>query len=88
VTGTAPAKLPNHLWLAIKTGSGTVVPAALRGQKLTFLVPLASTPDAIKQMKPDEGGAISVTLICTLRRDGQNKHWHARVRSVEVHGNR
>jgi hypothetical protein len=88
VTGTAPAKLPNNLWLAVKTGSGTVVPAAMRGQKLTFLVPIGKTPAAIKEMKPDEGGAISVTLICTLRRDGQNKHWHARVHSVEVHGNR
>jgi hypothetical protein len=88
VTGTAPAKLPDHLWLAVKTGSGTVVRAAMRGQKLTFLVPMAKTPEAIKQMKPDEGEGISVTLICGIRRDGQNKHWHARVHSVEVHGNR
>jgi len=88
VTGTAPAKSPANLWLALKTGSGTVVAAAMRGQKLTFIVPKANTPEAIKELKPDEGGAISVTLICTLRRDGQNAHWNARVHTVEVHGNK
>ena len=88
VTGTAPAKLPANLWLAVKTGSGTVVHAAMRGQKLTFVVAKAKTPEVIKEMKPDEGRAISVTLICTIRRDGQKDHWYARIRSVEVHGNK
>jgi hypothetical protein len=88
VTGTAPAKLPANLWLAVKTGSGTVVHAAIRGQKLTFIVAKANTPEVIKQMKPDEGRAISVTLICTLRREGQAAHWNARVHSVEVHGDK
>jgi hypothetical protein len=84
VTGTAQARLPANLWLAVKTGSGAVVPAALRGQKLTFVVAKANTPETITSMS--EGGSVSVTLICTLRRDGQNEHWTARVRSVEVHG--
>jgi hypothetical protein len=88
VTGTAPAKLPANLWLAVKTESGTVVHAAIRGQKLTFIVPKAKTPEAIKELKPDEGRVISVTLICTLRREGQGMHWNARVHSVEVHGDK
>jgi len=86
VTGTAQARLPANLWLAVKTGSGTVVPATLLGQKLTFVIAKANAPESIKAMS--DGGAISVTLICTLRRDGQNEHWSARVRSVEVHGNK
>jgi hypothetical protein len=88
VTGTAPAKLPANLWLALKTGSGTVAPAAMRGQKVTFIVPKANTPEVIKDLKPDEGKTISVTLRCSLRRDGQNAHWSARVHSVEVHGDK
>jgi hypothetical protein len=58
--------------------------AALRGQKLTFVVAKANTPDAIKGMS--EGGTVSVSLTCALRRDGKSEHWIAHVRSVEVHG--
>jgi hypothetical protein len=84
VTGTAQARLPANLWLAVKSGSGTVVPAALRGQKLTFVVAKGNAPDAIKEM--NEGGTVSVSLTCTIRRDGKNEHWSAFVRSVEVRG--
>jgi hypothetical protein len=88
VTGTAPAKSPANLWLAVKTRSGTIVHAAIRGQKLTFIVPKANTPAAINELKPDEGAAVSVTLICTIRREGQNPHWNVRVHSVEVQGSK
>jgi hypothetical protein len=84
VTGTAPAKLPANLWLEVKSASGTVVRAATRGQKLTFVLPRANAPEAIKAI--NEGEAISVTLTCTLRVDPQTKHCTARVHSVQVHG--
>ncbi len=83
VTGTAPGKSPGNLWLAVKAQSGTVV-AASRGQKLTFVIPAAKTPDVIKELKSGGGAEISVTLTCTVHRDGP-KHWNARVQSVEVH---
>ena len=86
VTGTAPAKLPANLWLEVKSGSGTVVRAATRGQNLTFVLPKANAPEAIKAM--NEGDAIPVTLTCSLRQDPQTKHWTARVHSVQVRGNR
>jgi hypothetical protein len=84
VTGTHPAKSPANLWLAVKAASGTAVPAAMRGQKVTFVVSKNNAPDAIKEM--NDGGAVSVTLTCTLRREPQAPHWMARVHSVEVHG--
>jgi hypothetical protein len=84
VTGTAPAKLPANLWLEVKSGSGTVVHAGIRGQKLTFLLPRDNAPEAIKAM--NEGESFSVTLTCSLRSDPQNKHCTARVHSVQVHG--
>ena len=83
VTGTAPGKSPNNLWLAVKTQSGTVV-AASREQKLTFVVPIAKTPDVIKELKAGGGAEISVTLTCVVHRDAP-KHWNARVLSIEVH---
>jgi hypothetical protein len=83
VTATAPGKSPNNLWLAVKTQSGTVV-AASRDQKLTFVIPIAKTPEVIKELKSGGGAEISVTLTCTVHRDAP-KHWNARVLSVEVH---
>jgi hypothetical protein len=83
VTGTAPGKSPNNLWLAVKTQSGTVV-AASREQKLTFVVPITKTPEVIKELKPGGGAEISVTLKCTVHRDAP-KHWNARVLSIEIH---
>ncbi|HET6328189.1 MAG TPA: hypothetical protein VFG04_26125 [Planctomycetaceae bacterium] len=85
VTGTAHGKLPANLWLAVKSSSGAVVPAGLRGQKLTFVLPKVNAPEAIKSMS--EGDAISATLTCTLRNDPQTKHWTARVHTVQVLGN-
>jgi hypothetical protein len=80
VTGTAPGKAPANLWLAVKTGSGTVV-AASRDQKLTFVIPIAKTPKAIQEMSSGDGKGISVTLTCMIRRDAP-QHWIARVQSV------
>ncbi len=68
VTGTAPGKSPNNLWLAVKTQSGTVV-AASREQKLMPVVPIAKTPDVIKELKAGGGAEISVTLTCAVHRD-------------------
>ena len=84
VTGTAPARLAANLWLAVKT-AGTVVDAS-RDQKLTFVIPIAKTPDVIKDLKGEAGG-VAATLICIIRRDGRG-HWAARVQSVKVHGNK
>jgi hypothetical protein len=81
VTGTAPGKLPANLWLTVKAAE-TVVDAS-RDQKLTFVIPIAKTPAAIKELKGGDGG-VTATLICTVRRDAP-KHWNARVHSVEVH---
>jgi hypothetical protein len=83
VTGTAPGKSPVNLLLAVKAQSGTVV-AASRDQKLTFVIPAAKTPELIKELKTGGGAEISVTLTCTVHRDGP-KHWSARVQSVVVH---
>jgi len=88
VTGTAPARIPANLWLAVKAGSGTVVRAGLRGQKLTFVIAKANTPTEIKDMKSDEGDGIPATLVCTIRHDQQTKHWNARVWSIEMHGSK
>jgi hypothetical protein len=84
VTGTAPAKLAGNLWLAVKT-AGTVVDAS-HDQKLTFVVPIAKTPEVIKDLKGGDGG-VAATLICIVRRNGRG-HWAARVQSVKVHGNK
>ncbi|HEX4072568.1 MAG TPA: hypothetical protein VHX68_15410 [Planctomycetaceae bacterium] len=84
VTGTAPARLAANLWLAVKT-AGTVVDAS-RGQKLTFVIPIAKTPEVIKELKSGESG-VAATLMCIIRRDGR-AHWAARVQSVKVHGNK
>jgi hypothetical protein len=84
VTGTAPARLAGNLWLAVKT-AGTVVDAS-HDQKLTFVIPIAKTPDVIKDLKGGEGG-VAATLICIVRRNGRG-HWAARVQSVKVHGNK
>jgi hypothetical protein len=84
VTGTAPAKLAGNLWLAVKT-AGTVVDAS-HDQKLTFVVPIAKTPDVIKDLKGGDGG-VAATLICIVRRNGRG-HWAARVQSIKVHGNK
>jgi hypothetical protein len=84
VTGTAPGRLAANLWLAVKT-EGTVVNAS-HDQKLTFSIPIAKTPDVIKDLKGGENG-VAATLICMIRRDGRG-HWAARVKSVKVHGNK
>ena len=60
VTGTAPARLAANLWLAVKT-AGTVVDAS-RDQKLTFVIPLAKTPDVIKDLKGGESGGCDTDL--------------------------
>lgn len=88
VTGTAPARIPANLLLAVKAASGTVVRAGLRGQKLTFVIAKVNTPTEIKDMKSDDGDGIPATLVCTIRHDQQTKHWNARVWSVEVHGSK
>jgi hypothetical protein len=83
VIGTAPGKSPVNLWLAVKTQSGVIVDAS-RDQKLTVLIPVAKTPDVIKDLKAGAGAGISVTLTCTVHHD-TSKHWNARVQSIEVH---
>jgi hypothetical protein len=83
VIGTAPGKSPVNLWLAVKTQSGTVIEAS-RDQKLTILIPVAKTPEVIKELKAGAGSGISVTLTCTVHHD-TSKHWNARVQSIEVH---
>jgi hypothetical protein len=82
ITGTVQAPREGVLWLEVKTGSGQTVPAAMRGQKVTFVIAKADAPDSIAQMAP--GAAIPATLICHMRGGGQGKHWIARVRSIEV----
>jgi hypothetical protein len=83
VIGTGQALTPSNILLAVKSGSGTVLNAS-RDQKLTFVMPLAKAPDAIKQLKSEESEGISATLTCLIRRDGP-KHWLARVQAVKLH---
>jgi hypothetical protein len=82
ITGTAQARLPNMLWLEVKSGSGETVRAALRGQKLTFVIAKAAVPESITQMTP--GTAVPATLVCHVKGGGQPKHWMARVQHIEV----
>jgi len=84
VIGTAPGQLASNLLLAVKSSSGTVVSAS-RDQKLTFFMPAAKVPGAIKELQGSESRGVAATLTCTIRRDGP-KHWSARVLSVKLHG--
>jgi hypothetical protein len=83
VIGTAPGKVAGNLLLAVKSSSGTIVNAS-RDQKLSFFMPAAKVPDAIKELQGGESGGVAATLTCTIRRDGP-KHWSARVLSVKLH---
>ncbi len=84
ITGTAPARRENLLWLEVKTASGETVRAAMRGQKLTFVVAKADAPESITQKTP--GSAVSATITCHLGNAPQGKHWMARVRHIELNG--
>jgi hypothetical protein len=82
ITGTSHGKQDNFLWLEIKTGSGKVVHAAMRGQPLTFVLAKAHAPESIVEMKPES--PISATLICHMFRTPKGDHWNARVRQIDV----
>lgn len=82
ITGTAPGRQEKFLWLEIKSGSGKVVPAARKGQPLTFIIAKADTPETIALMKPDT--SVSATLICHFGSSNTGKHWDVRVRRIKV----
>jgi len=84
ITGTAPSKRENLLWLEVKTASGETVRAAMRDQKLTFVVAKTDAPESITQMA--SGSAVSATITCHLGNAPQRKHWMARVRRIELNG--
>jgi hypothetical protein len=83
VIGTGQARAPANILLAVRSGSETVVNAS-RDQKLTFVMPLAKAPEAIKQLKSGESDGVSATLTCLIRHDGP-KHWSARVQAIQLH---
>ena len=86
ISGTAPGKQDKFLLLEIKTGSGKVVHAATRGQKLTFFIAKADAPESIAQMKPET--SVSATLTCHIGSSNKGKHWDAKVRHIKVQANK
>jgi hypothetical protein len=82
ITGTGQGKQENFLWLAIKTGSGKVVPAQMQGQSLTFVMAKADAPKSLAELKPEM--PISATLTCHIIGGAKGKHWNARVRHINV----
>jgi hypothetical protein len=83
ITGTAQGTRENFLWLEVKTPSGVVAPAAMRGQKVTIIATKGQLPESVTQLKP--GAAVTATLVCHVKAVPSGKHWNARVRRIHVH---
>ena len=83
ITGTAPGRVENFVWLEVKTPSGVVVPAAMRGQKVTIIITKGQLPESVAELKP--GAAVTATLVCHVKAVPSGKHWNARVRRIHVH---